>query len=284
MVKDYFEDFSRYTCAHDHYESADAVIVGLPFDRTTSHHPGTRFGPGAIRAASWTVETYSPHVNRDLMDLSFCDLMDMAVYGTQDEFFRNIRTVAGEVAADGKKLVALGGEHSVTYPLVQGVKEALGDLLVICFDAHLDLRDEYLGNRLSHACVARRCLEVTPHFYHFGVRSGEAEEWHRAEKLQVSRRLPDREDMEGILAEGRPLYVTVDIDVLDPAFAPGTGAPEPGGVSSRELLQALHLLQEAGERVVAFDVTEVCPPCEHGTLTATVAATVVRELLVMALR
>ncbi|HDS59515.1 MAG TPA: agmatinase [Thermoplasmatales archaeon] len=283
MIRDYFEDFSRYTCAHDHYGSADAVIVGLPFDGTTSHHPGTRFGPAAIRAASWTVETYSPDLSKDLVDLSLCDLMDMAVYGTQEEFFRNIRTVAGEVAAEGKKVVALGGEHSVTYPLVQGVKEALGDLTVLCFDAHLDLRDEYLGNRLSHACVARRCLEVTPHFYHFGVRSGEAEEWRLAEKLQVSRRLPGREDIEAILAEDRPLYVTVDIDVLDPAFAPGTGAPEPGGVSSRELLQALHLLREAGDRLVAFDVVEVCPPCEHGTLTAALAAKVARELLLMAL-
>jgi len=283
MMQDYMEDQSGFTCAHKDYERADAIIVGIPYDGTTSHYPGTRFGPTAIRQSSWRLETYSPDLKKDLLEKNFCDLQNISIYGTQQELFANICSVARNIAADGKKVIGLGGEHSITYPLVKGIHEAIGDLILISFDAHLDLRNEYLGNPLSHASVMRRCLEITPHLYHFGVRSGAAEDWELAEQCNVSQNLPTLADIKLIRDYGLPLYVTIDIDVVDPAYAPGTGSPEPGGVSTHELLQSIYNLECASEYLVGFDVMEICPPCEIGTTTATVGAKIVRDMLLMAL-
>jgi agmatinase len=279
----YVEDHTRFTCAHDDYENSDAVIVGIPFDGTTSHFPGARFGPVAIRQASWSVETFSPEIGRDLLNYDFCDIQDIAIYGTQSELFANIRSVAYEITTAGKFLISLGGEHSVTHPIVQGISDALGELAVINFDAHLDLRDEYLGNHLSHASVMRRCLEVTPHLYHFGARSGAAEEWELADHYHVSRKLPDSEDIKAVMDTELPLYLTIDIDVLDPAFAPGTGSPEPGGVTTAELMDSIHALGDIACNLVGCDIMEVCPPCDHGSLTAIVAARIVRDILLISL-
>lgn len=284
MMQDYMEDQSGFTCAHEDYERADAVIVGIPYDGTASHYPGARFGPTAIRQSSWMVETYSPELKSDLLQKNFCDLQDISIYGTQQELFANICTVAHDIAADGKKFIGLGGEHSITFPVIKGIHEAIGELIIISFDAHLDLRDEYLGNPLSHASVMRRCREITPHLYHFGVRSGAAEEWKIADQCNISRKLPTSADIKSIIDSELPLYITIDIDVLDPAYAPGTGSPEPGGVSASELLRSIYKLNYAAEYLVGFDVVEICPPCETGSTTAVLGAKIVRDMLLMTLK
>lgn len=280
-ITTHFEDRSRFCCTGEDYETADAVLFGIPFDGTASFHPGARSGPSAIRRASWGMEPYSPELERSLLQHDICDLRDLPVYGTQEEIFRNVTQVAEQTADDAMPFVALGGEHSIAFPLVRGTHAAAGDLAVLVFDAHLDLRDEYLGNPLSHACVVRRCLEITPHVHHFGARSGTEEEWAVASRLQLHHELLPDEAIAGLRSSDRPLYLSIDLDVLDPAAAPGVGTPEPGGCSSRQLLQAVHRLRPLRDRIVGCDISEVTPRLDPAGITAAVAAKIARELLLL---
>ena len=150
---------------------------------------------------------------------------------------------------------------------------------MLLFDAHGDLSREYLGDKFSHACVMRRCLELTDSIYQFGIRSGEREEWEFAENTNLSRRLLSEEDISKI--DGKPVYVTIDIDVLDPAFAPGVGTPEPCGFSTEELLSSLYNLQKIRDSIVGFDIVELSPPYDNGNITAMAAAKIVREMVLM---
>lgn len=280
-ITTHFEDRSRFCCTGGDYETADAVLFGIPFDGTASFHPGARSGPSAIRRASWGMEPYSPELKHSLLQHDICDLRDLPVYGTQEEMFRNVTQVAEQAADDAMPFVVLGGEHSIAFPLVRGVQAAAGDLAVLVIDAHLDLRDEYLGNPLSHACVVRRCLEITPHVHHFGARSGTEEEWAYAGRIhQHDELLPDTVIAE-LCSSDKPLYLSIDMDVLDPACAPGVGTPEPGGCSSRALLQAVHRLSPLRDRIVGCDITEVTPRLDPAGITAAGAGKIARELLLM---
>ncbi len=275
----YFENLTNFTCADDDFEEADSIIFGIPYDRTVCYRPGARFGPGAIREASWGLETYSPVLKKDLIDFKLCDMQDISMVGDTGDIFNDITAVSSEIIKHGKKLIALGGEHSITYPIVRGIKDILGDVAVLQFDAHCDLRDEYLGDKFSHACVMRRCLELTDSVYQFGIRSGEREEWEFAENTNLSRRLLSEEDISKI--DRKPVYVTIDIDVLDPAFAPGVGTPEPCGFSTEELLSSLYNLQKIRDSIVGFDIVELSPPYDNGNITAMAAAKIVREMVLM---
>ncbi len=259
------------------YDRAENVLIGLPMDTTTSFRPGARFGPSAIREASWGLETWSPVLRRALAVGDLADLGDVALpFGNVPEQMRRIRVVAERIFADQKRPVALGGEHLATLPMVEAAKAAYADLAVVHLDAHTDLRDTYLGERFSHATVLRRVAETVgpEHLWQFGIRSGTAEEVHYARHLY---------DDFAALAEAlraigdRPIYFTLDIDVVDPAFAPGTGAPEPGGPDSRQVLAAVR--EVAARRMVAFDVMEVAPLLDPTARTAILAAKLVREAL-----
>ncbi len=280
-ITTHFEDRSRFCCTGDDYTGAAVALFGVPFDRTASHHPGARHGPSAIRDASWGIEPYSPALQQSLLEHDICDLRDLPVYGTQQEIFRNLTEIAEHAVDDATPFLALGGEHSITPALASGVHAATGGLAVLVFDAHLDLRDQYLGNPRSHACTVRRCLETTPAVYHFGARSGTREEWTAASRLQRYDELLPEPAVAALESSDVPLYVSIDIDVLDPAFAPGVGTPEPGGCSSRELLQALHRLQPLRQRLVGCDLTEVTPTRDPSGVTATAAANIARELLLL---
>lgn len=262
-------------CGPDTYETARDVLIGLPMDTTTSFRPGARFGPGAVREASWGLETYSPVLDRELRPGTLCDLGDVALpFGNVPEQLRRILTVADRILGDGKRPVAVGGEHLATLPMVEATKAIYPDLAVVHFDAHTDLRDTYLGERLSHATVLRRVAEAVSaeSLWQFGIRSGTAEEFRYARHLY-----PDFSALgEALRGLGdRPLYLTVDIDVADPAFAPGTGAPEPGGPDSRTVLEAVRAV--AARRVVALDVMEVAPLLDPSARTAILAAKLIRE-------
>lgn len=281
---DTFDTPGRFLAAEgpEGYAACRNVIVGLPMDTTTSFRPGARFGPGGVREASWGLETYSPEVEAELAPGDLCDLGDVSLpFGNVPEQLRRIRTVADRVTADGKRLVGLGGEHLATLPLVEAVLARHPDVVVVHFDAHTDLRDTYLGESLSHATVLRRVAErVTPQrLWQFGIRSGTREEFRYARHLWS-----DFATLEAALAEigNLPIYLTVDIDVVDPAFAPGTGAPEPGGPDSRTVLHAVRAV--ARRNVVAFDVMEVAPGLDPSGRTAALAAKIVRDVLVATAR
>lgn len=262
------------------YDGAEWVLFGVPFDGTASFQPGSRFGPPRIREASWNLETYSPRLGRDLADVSVHDAGDLDLpLGNPAACLAAAEAAARRLLADGKRWIALGGEHLVTLPLVRAALDRWPDLVVAHFDAHADLRDTYLGERLSHATVLRRVWELVGdgRLFQFGIRSGTADEWAFA--AAHARTFADAvvEPLRAVRSEwaGRPVYVTFDVDVIDPAFLPGTGTPEPGGITAREAFEAAALFR--GLDVVGVDVVETMPLYDTSQRTALVAAKLVRE-------
>lgn len=259
-------------------EQAETVLLGLPLDSTSSFRPGSRFGPQGIRAASWGLETYSPVWRRDLQELAFADLGDIALpFGNAALALQKIESVYDALLADGLFCVGFGGEHLVTLAPVRAAERLHPELCVVQLDAHADLRDQYLGEPLSHASVLYHIQRLvgTARVFQLGIRSGEREEMLRADQLW-----PDLAALDHVVKAigGRPTYLTIDIDVVDPAFAPGTGTPEPGGITAAELLDAARLLS-SGLNLVACDIVEVAPMLDPSGRTAILAAKATREIL-----
>lgn len=276
------ENISTFLGCDSGYEEAKAVIFGAPFDGTTSYRPGTRFASRVMRAESYGLETYSPYQDRDIADCRVFDGGDIELpFGNVQAVLQKIEEKAAVILRDNKIPVMLGGEHLVTLGAVRAAAKKHPDLHILHFDAHTDLRDEYLGEILSHATVIRRCWDILGdgHIFQFGIRSGDRPEFQWAAQGHVAMRKFDllgfHETVEKL--KGKPLYVTIDLDVLDPSLFPGTGTPEAGGVTFMELLGAI--LNLKGTNVVACDINELSPPYDHsGTSTAT-ALKVLRELL-----
>lgn len=267
--------------------NATVVLLGAPLDVTTSFRPGTRFGPARIRSVSDGLEEYSPLQGRELGDVPFFDAGDVDLApGNVSASLEAIETAVADVVGSGRLPVVLGGEHLLTLAAVRGVARHFPDVAVIQFDAHADLRDDYLGESLSHATVMRRVAEIVgPHsVYQLGIRSGTKAEFQFGGTHTQFHPLPAGGTLSDIAAKvadavgDRPVYLTVDIDVVDPGYAPGTGTPEPGGVSPADLLQALHHLR--GLRVVGMDIVEVCPPVDTSDITSLLAAKIVRESII----
>ena len=276
----YFEDFSKYICAYSDFEDADFVMFGIPYDATTSYKPGTRFGPDEIRKASWGLETFSPVLKKDLIDVNVCDLYNIIIEGTQMDIIERSYNASKNIMEKGKIPIMMGGGHSITYPVVKAVKDVYNHFVLIQFDAHCDLREEYLGNEYSHASVIRRCFDLTKDIYQFGIRSGDKEEWEFGwENTNISMDLPTKEDIKEIKSLDKPVYITIDIDVLDPAYAPGTGTPEPCGFSTKELINSLYLFKELKDNIIGFDVVEISPHYDIGNITSIAAAKIIRELM-----
>lgn len=271
-----------FMAARPQYEAARAVIVGVPLDLTGSFRPGTRGGPAAIRSMSYCLEEYSLDLERDLRDVPFHDLGDVALPpGDVEEALRRIREAVARLCKEGKIPFLLGGEHLITLPAVQAVAACYPSLALVHIDAHADLRTEYLGARLSHATVMRRVGEFLGprNIYHFGIRSADGAETKAAREsgaFYTHRVLPGLERTVAALGD-RPVYVSLDIDVVDPAFAPGVGTPEPAGVPPQEVLAAVRILGNL--RVVGWDVVEVNPVYDPAGITALLAAKIVREAL-----
>lgn len=265
------------------YESAKTVIFGAPFDSTTSYRPGTRFGSSAIRSESFGIETYSPYQDKDLLDYNIFDAGDPELcIGSVETALQQIEDIAAEILADGKRPIMLGGEHSVTLGAVRAVYKKYKDLYIIQFDAHADLRDDYLGVKNSHACVMRRCHEMVGdgHIYQFGIRSGDREEFRFAEgHTKMQRFTLDGIERAAEELAGRPVYLTIDMDVLDPSVFPGTGTPEHGGVQFMELLEAVFKLK--GLNIVAADINELSPHYDPSGISTAAACKLLREILLM---
>lgn len=274
----------RFMGSTTDWEKATIVIMGVPMDFTTSFRPGARFGPGRIREVSEGLEEYSFYLDRSLEDVAFYDAGDLATgWGNVQATLTATREVVAEILAQKRVPLVLGGEHLITLSVVQAMAQVYHDLVVLHFDAHADLRQEYLGEQLSHATVMRRVVDIIgpQNLYQLGIRSGTSEEFiygHRYTNFYPDAVLePLRESLPEL--KGRPVYVSIDIDVVDPAFAPGTGTPEPGGCSSREIIEAVHLLSALN--VVGLDIVEVCPPVDQADITALLAAKLVREALLV---
>lgn len=264
------------------WEKAETVLFGAPFDSTTSNRPGTRFGPSALRRESYGLELYSPYQDKDLSDCAVLDSGDLELpMGSSALALEEIEARAAEILSAGKRPFLLGGEHLVTLGAFRAVFKQFPDVHIIHFDAHADLRQEYLGVELSHACVLRRCWDLTGdgRIFQFGIRSGDRSEWQWG-RDHVSTHPFDLEGLEErVNALGdKPVYFTVDLDVLDPSVFPGTGTPEPGGVSFEALRRAVTLVCSRCN-VVGCDVNELSPPYDPSGVSNAVAAKVVREML-----
>lgn len=272
----------RFLCADSLFESARVVLLGCPFDETVSFRRGARSGPGAMREASDCLETYSPHLDKDLSDAALCDPGDVAfTSGDTEAVLASIRSQASRIFRSGKRPVFLGGEHLVSLPAVETALETFPGLAVFQWDAHADLREDYLGERLSHACVMRRILElegVGP-LHQFGVRSGTREEfaWMRAN--DTMRPLTPEAVAAALQEAGNlPVYLTLDVDVVNPGEMPGTGSPEPGGPGLNALIECIRVLGASGARIVGADVVELAPEWDPSGASAIAAAKIVREL------
>ncbi len=265
------------------YESSDTVIFGAPFDSTTSYRPGTRFGSSAIRRESFGIETYSPYQDKDITDYDIFDSGDIELcFGSPERALSDIEERTAQIISDGKLPVMLGGEHLVTLGAVRAVRKKYDDLYIIQFDAHADLRSDYLGQELSHACVMRRCWELVGdgHIYQFGIRSGERTEFEFAREHTVMNKLNLNGIDEAVKAlKGKKVYLTVDLDVLDPADFPGTGTPEAGGASFNQLLEALLKLSQLD--LVGIDLNELSPHYDQSGRSTALACKLLREVLLM---
>ena len=268
-------------CEKEAHE-ADIVLFGAPFDSTTSYRPGTRFGSSAIRRESYGIECYSPYQDKDLEDTKVMDCGDLELcFGNTKKALAQIEEQAKEILDNSAIPFMLGGEHLVTLGAFRAVLEKYPDIHIIHFDAHADLREGYLGEQLSHASVIRRCWDLVGdgRIYQFGIRSGDREEFYWA-KEHVTMRKFDFEGLEEVLEklEGTPIYFTLDLDVLDPSVFPGTGTPEPGGVTFDALRKAAEKVCSRAN-VVACDVNELSPHYDPSGISTAAACKIVREML-----
>ncbi len=265
------------------YRTADIVLYGAPFDSTTSFRPGARFGPSAMRHESFGLETYSPYQDKDLTDCRIFDSGDLELcFGSAEAALADIEARAEEILGDGKLPLLLGGEHLVTLGAVRAVAKRYPDLHILHFDAHADLRDDYLGAKLSHACVLRRCHDLLGdgRIHQFCIRSGDRAEFQFAKahtELHPFDFTGLEETVARLKAANAPVYLTIDLDCLDPGVFPGTGTPEAGGVSFVQLLDAIR--QVCTARVVGADVNELAPMLDPTGVSTATACKVLRELL-----
>lgn len=271
--------------SHPNYDESQAVIYGMPMDWTVSYRPGSRFGPQRIREASIGLEEYSPYLDRDLEDVKYFDAGDIPLpFGNPQKSIDEIEAYVTKLLADGKIPVGMGGEHLVSWPVMKAVAKKHPDLAIIHMDAHTDLRESYEGEALSHSTPIRKIAEhIGPNnVYSFGIRSGMKEEfvWAKENGMHLSK-FEVLEPLKEILPTlaGRPVYVTIDIDVLDPAHAPGTGTVDCGGITTRELLASIHAIAGSDVNVVGFDLVEVAPVYDPSEQTVNTASKLIREML-----
>ena len=265
------------------YDKAHIAIYGAPFDCTTSFRPGTRFAGRAMRGESYGLETYSPYQDRDLSDSLIFDGGDLELpFGNPEPALEMLQAHAGQIFEDNKIPIMIGGEHLLTLGPVRAAIAKYPDLHIVHFDAHADLREDYLGQILSHATVMRRCWELVGdgRIHQYGIRSGERAEFAFAnEHTDITPFCFEGIDSLVDRIGGAPVYLSIDLDVMDPSVFPGTGTPEPGGVTFIELIRALMALR--GLHIVGADVMELSPPYDPSGISTAAACKVLRELLLM---
>lgn len=272
----------NYISCNESIEKSNAVIVGFPFDGTSSYRPGSRFAPQAIREASYGLECYSPYLDKDLEDYKIFDAGDLEFpFGDKHKTLMMISGAISEYLKGGKKILSIGGEHLITLPIIEEYYKHFPDLQLIHFDAHCDLREDYLGEELSHATVLRQIYKFMPmeQIFHFGIRSGTKEEWDFSKQLNFYPFNLDKfQDVLNTIDPSKPIYFTLDLDILDPAYLPGTGTPEPGGITITELFSAIQSLSRFN--LIGCDIVELAPDYDPSKTSSVLAAKVIRELLI----
>lgn len=276
-------NIESFLCCESSFKDAFIVLYGAPFDSTTSYRPGARFGSGAIRRESYGLESYSPYQRRDLIKSAVFDSGDIELpMGSSEMALSQIGERCRTILDAGKLPFLLGGEHLVTLGAIREIAKKFPKVHILHFDAHADLREEYLGVSLSHACVLRRCWEIIGdgRIHQFGIRSGDSTEWEFSEAGHVFTHAFTLEGLAETLERlgDAPVYCTVDLDVLDPSVFPGTGTPEPEGVDFRQLRQAVTLVCLRAN-VVGCDVCELSPHYDPSGISTAAACKLVREML-----
>ena len=270
---------SRYWIGSlENYNDAGIVMLGLPFDGTCSYRPGSRFAPERLRLASWGLEDYSPIYDKHLEDVKFFDAGELEFpLGNTQKALDVIEQNARQIFTDNKKYLGIGGEHLVTLPAVKACKEKYDNLAVIHFDAHTDLREDYLGERLSHASVMRRIGEIIgfDNIKQIGIRSGLKEEFELMKKYNTQ--VESSKDLEKLL--NKKIFLTIDVDVLDPSVMPGTGTPEPDGLYYRELAEWIKYLKDFD--IVGADVVELAPDYDKSEVSTAVVTKIIRDVLII---
>ncbi|APH03337.1 agmatinase [Bacillus weihaiensis] len=271
--------------SHPSFEESEAVIYGMPMDWTVSYRPGSRFGPSRIREVSIGLEEYSPYLDKELDEVKYFDAGDIPLpFGNPQKSIEMIEEYIDKLLAEDKYPLGMGGEHLVSWPVMKAMYKKYPDLAIIHMDAHTDLRDDYEGEPLSHSTPIKKIADLIgpTNVYSFGIRSGMKEEfkWAKEVGMHISK-FEVLEPLKEILPTlaGRPVYVTIDIDVLDPAHAPGTGTVDAGGITSRELLASIHAIANSGVRVVGSDLVEVAPIYDPSEQTANTASKIIREMI-----
>jgi len=272
----------NWTNSAESFDEADIIMVGLPYDGTCSYRPGTRFAPENIRIASYGLESFSPLQNKDLDNVKFYDAGEIDFQlGNREDTLQKIEQAAEETLFYNKKWLGIGGEHLVTYPAIKAYIKKFPDLCVIHFDAHADLREQYLNEKFSHACVMNLVSGIIKpeNLIQIGIRSGTKEEFDRIKKNNTL--VKTHEELENRLKtlNNKPVYLSIDLDVLDPSIMSGTGTPEPGGMTYTELIQWLMRIKNMS--IVGADVVELSPHYDISGISTIVAAKVIREVLLL---
>ncbi len=260
------------------YDKSDIIMLGLPFDGTVSYRSGSRFAPEQIRLASWGLEEYSPYFDKDLSDVNFHDAGDLEFpLGNTYKSLEQIRENVEDIYRDGKRVFGIGGEHLVTLPEIQAVSKFHKDFAIVHFDAHTDLREQYLGEEMSHSAVIRHCSKIVgaQNIKQIGIRSGMKEEW----EFMVQNNTLCRQYSDLDCLKGKKIFVTVDLDCLDTSIMPGTGTPEAGGMTFNELVGWFKYLKDF--EIIGADVVELAPDYDTSGVSTAVATKVIRELLMI---
>lgn len=263
------------------YEDSKVVIFGAPFDSTTSYRPGARFASQAIRNESFGIETYSPYQDKDMLDYKFFDSGDLELpFGNPEQALQYITDRTDKILSDNKIPFMIGGEHLVTLGAMKSVVKKHPDVHIVHFDAHADLRNDYLGVQLSHATVMHRCHDLVGNgkIFQFGIRSGDREEfvWGKDHVTTCKFNFGTLPQVVEQL-KGKPVYFTLDLDVLDPSVFPGTGTPEAGGVTFTELMDAIKKVSKLD--IVALDMNELSPIYDQSGSSTALACKILREIL-----
>ncbi|MCX9084862.1 MAG: agmatinase [Candidatus Methanoperedens sp.] len=269
--------------ANSNYEKARYVICGAPFDATSSFRPGSKLAPDAMRDASYNFETYSSFFDFDLDEIDIHDAGDLEVAETVDETLSMLSIHANKFVQDGKIPIMLGGEHSLSYPFVEACKNKYPGLGFVVLDAHMDLREEFHGEKNSHACISRHVLDLTNKYVSIGIRSGTRDEYDYVRENNI--RMFSSEDVfslgiEKVISQFRdyikgPVYLSIDMDAIDPAYAPALGTPEPYGLTPRDVRAVISCL---APYIVGFDLVEIAPAYDSGG-TAVLGAKLVRDFI-----
>lgn len=288
MKNNKFYTVSKFMEMEDDYEVSDVVIFGAGFDGTTSNRPGTRFASSAMRIESYGLEAYSPLLELDLEDYNICDMGDLDLsIGNTDKVLEEIYEGTKEILDEDKFPFMIGGEHLVTLPAFKAVHEKYDDIYVLHFDAHTDLREEYNNNKNSHATVIKRIWDMVGdgRIFQFGIRSGTREEFNFA--LKEKHTYMETHTIDSFwkiisTLSGKNVYLTIDLDVLDPSIFPGTGTPEPGGISYRQFEQIFKILKNSNINLVGCDIVELSPDYDDTKVSTVVACKILRELSLVA--